>query len=256
MYDVLSAYKDYLLRIYQPETANTYYKRLCTLFTGQSAVNTVINLDLDQILHNLSTIKHKNYFSQSKNALLHFCAFQCITLSPDELNSIAKLEKTTKKKYRKLNEVDFNQVDKKIKRIRNIRLKTSYQVLIATGLRVSELSGISPNDCNITDNEITFTFTGKGGKQEAVSIQAKQHPMLYKRTIELISTTPQDKKLFYSAPYLQKRAAYLGFACHDLRRAYAKLEYKQSKSKNVVMEKLRHSNVRNTNIYLKSKVNV
>ena len=62
--------------------------------------------------------------------------------------------------------------------------------------------------------------------------------------------------MFYSAIYLQKEAQRLGITCHNLRRAYAKLEYKKTKSRENVRKKLRHTNIKTTNIYLRSKIKV
>jgi len=255
-YDLLNTYKNYLLTLYRPDTANTYYKKLCTLFDGQNFLDTANNLNIDKILDKLGNIQHKNRFSQSKNAFLHFCVFQNITLSADILEIIEQLENGTRKKHRKLNSVEFVQVDKKIKRIRNKKLKLSYQTIIATGLRVSELSSINPQDCTVTNDTITFSFVGKGGASEVVTVQESAYSKLYQDLKELIDGTSKDKKIFYSANYLQRQAKELGFACHDLRRACAKLEYKKSRSKKQVMEKLRHSSIKTTKIYLKSKIKI
>jgi len=63
-------------------------------------------------------------------------------------------------------------------------------------------------------------------------------------------------KLFYSANYLQTKAIKYGFECHDLRRAYAKKEYLKTKDKGHVMEKLRHTSLKSTNIYLRSRIDI
>lgn len=256
LYDVLKSYREYLETKYSCETARTYSIRLCTLFEGQSLLDMENSLDIDKILNNLAGIKHKNNFSQAKNAFLHFCEFQNITLSSDVLDNIKTLENNTRKKYRKLEEKDFSLIDSKIKHIKNRKLKLSYQTILATGLRVSELAGITPNDCLISDNEITFNVVAKGGQRQMVTVSNIEYPKLYQRIKEQIGKTAPDKKLFYSAIYLQKKAKELGFQCHDLRRAYAKLEYKKSKSKTEVMKKLRHTSIKNTNIYIKSKIKV
>jgi len=259
-YGLLTAYRNYLLGIYRPETAQTYYKKLCTLFDGQNLLYTASNLDIDKILDNLSTIKHKNRFSQSKNAFLHFCKFQNIALPYDKLETIKQLEKGTKKKHRKLKVVEFATIDKTIKHLRNKKLKLSYQTLIATGLRVSELASITLEDCTITEDEIKFTFVGKGGAYEVVELQKITYYKLYQDLKEHIKSAANGKnvlktsKVFYSANYLQRRSKELGFGCHDLRRAFAKLEYKKCRSQKQVMEKLRHASVKTTKIYLRSKV--
>lgn len=255
-YDLLNTYKNYLLTLYRPDTADTYYKKLCTLFDGQNFLDTANNLNIDKILDKLGTIKQRNRFSQSKNAFLHFCTFQNIILSSDTLEIIEQLENGTRKKHRKLKPIEFVQVDNKIKRIRNKKLKLSYQTIIATGLRVSELSGINPEDCTITDDTITFSFVGKGGNNEVVTVQKIAYSKLYQSLKKLICGTPKDKKVFYSANYLQRQAKELGFTCHDLRRACAKLEYKKSRSKKHVKEKLRHASIKTTKIYLRSKIKI
>jgi len=237
------------------QTARTYANRLDILLANQSVTDTVGNLDMDKILDKLSEIKYKNHFSQSKNAFLHFCEFQRILLSDEVMGKIESLEKNTHKKYRKQKTVDFGEVDRKIKHIRNMKLKLSYQTIIATGLRVSELAGISPADCIVSDNEITFSVVAKGGNNETVTLLKNENPLLFQRLKEHVQNTKKDK-LFYSTIYLQTKATELGFTCHDLRRAYAKLEYKKSKSKEDVQEKLRHASIKNTNIYLKSRVNI
>ena len=270
IYDLLREYKNYLLEAYSRETADTFRARLAALFAGQPAQDTVNRLDVQKVLDKLSEVKYKNYFSQAKNAFLHFCEFQHIKLSVDTMDRIKELESSTKKKHRKLKSIAYTKIENKIKRLRNMKLKLSYQTIIATGLRVSELSWLSPNDCTISADSITFNFIGKGGKAGTATIKAVEYPKLFERlkvlihsTLALPLATPagktnnmvnSDKKVFYSAGYLQSKARELGFGCHDLRRAFAKLEYKKCRNKAEVSRKMRHSNIRTTNIYLKSKV--
>jgi len=256
LHDELREYKGYLMGRYSRETAATYYKRLAVLFEGQPVANTAARLDPEKVLEKLGAIKHKNHFSQSKNSFLHFCEFQGIKLSDSILAGIKELEGKAKKKHRKLKAVDFAEVENKIKRLRNMKLKLSYQTIIATGLHVSELAGLSPKDCAVSGNSITFSFIGKGGKNGTAAISANDSPLLHERLKSLIENTPVEKKVFYSAVYLQKKATELGFTCHDLRRAFAKLEYKKCRNKAEVSEKLNHSSVRTTNIYFRSKVKV
>jgi integrase len=243
-------------------TADTYCKRIATLLTGQPLTDTMNRLDMELLLGRLSEIKHKNHFSQAKNALLHFCDYKDVKLPTETLSAIEELHGSTKKKYRRLKPIEFDQVDKKIKHIRNHKLKLCYQTLIATGLRVAELSSLSSRDCTIDEGEdgsggyITFNFIGKGGKHGEAIISAEEHPLLHKRLVELIATAPSSSPVFYSADYLQSQAKELGFTCHDLRRAYAKIEYKKCRNKAEVSKKLRHSNTRTTNIYLRSKVKI
>ena len=254
IYTLLNSYREYLENKYTPSTAETYYKRISSLFKGQSLSDTVSRLDFNKILEHLGKVKYKNHFSQSKNALLHFCKFQDIQMPFDVIEKIKELETGTKKKYRKLQAINYPAIDKKIKHIKNRKLKISYQTMIATGLRVSELASITSDDCIIGDDEITFKFRSKGGAYELVTIVKSEYSKLYADIQELIMNTKVNKKLFYSAIYLQMKAKELNFKCHDLRRIYAHIEYRKTKSKDIVMKKLRHTNMKNTSRYLRSKV--
>ena len=172
------------------------------------------------------------------------------------IERIRELETHTRKKYRKLKTVDYITIDNKIKHLKNEKLKLSYQTLTATGLRVSELAQITPAHCAITNENIDFHFIAKGGSMNTVTLSKAEHPELYERLKKQIARTKTESKVFYSVGYLQKQAQKLGFTCHDLRRASAKLEYQKSHSKKEVQEKLRHSTIKTTNIYLNSKVSI
>lgn len=255
-YDVLRDYRGYLEESLRPETVRTYYNRLECLLEGQSLFDTLEKLDMQKVLDNLAKIKHKNHFSQSKNAFLYFLESQDITLDDKFQEQLDELEKNTRNKYRKPNNTDFNKTDKTIKHLKNQKLKLSYQTLLETGLRVSELSQLTKEDTIITDDAIQLSFTSKGGNKEEVTVHKEENFKLFNDLKERIKVTQENKKLFYSSIYLQKKAKELEFTCHDLRRACAKIEYKKTKSKDAVRRKLRHTTIKTTNIYLKSKIKI
>ena len=87
-------------------------------------------------------------------------------------------------------------------------------------------------------------------------IARQDDTQFFDRLLELLHKTRPTQKVFYSAIYLQMRAKEYGFKCHDLRRVYAKREYSKTGSKKHVMEKLRHSSVKSTNIYLRSRIKI
>jgi len=253
-YGVLREYRDWLCGRYSSETARTYYIRLDGLFKGRGAVNPVGQLDVASVIGELSKIRYKNHFSQAKNAFLHFCEFQHITLDQEHLEAIKTLEKNTRKKYRKLRPLVYKDVDSKIKHLENNKLKMSFEAMLNTGLRVGELEQVSPADCTIAGSGISLAFIGKGGNPETVIVSKDDDVKFYERLSGMIQQTKRDKKLFYSAIYLQIEAKKLGFTCHDLRRIFAKLEYRKTKNKDEVREKLRHTSIKTTNIYLRSKI--
>lgn len=256
LYNMLADYRSWLETKYTPATAKAYYARMCTLLKGQPVNDTAKRLNVDKILERLAELTHKNEFSQAKSALLHFCEFQNIPLSFEDVKRIEQMQSNARKKYRKLKAIDYITIDNKIKHLKNERLKLSFQMLTATGLRVSELAQITPAHCVIKNESLSFRFIAKGGNLNTVVVTKTDLPELYERLRELITHTSPQRKIFYSSSYLQKQAKRLGFTCHDLRRASAKLEYKKSRSKAEVKKKLRHSAIKTTNIYLNSKVSI
>ena len=255
-YDVLYAYRKYLETKYSKETARTYYIKLDNLLDDQRINEDTIELDFEKILKRLEEIKYKSYFSQYKSALLRFCEFADITVSDEYLEYIEYLKHGKKKKYRKLEAIDYTKIEKRIKHLRNKKLKLSYQAMVQTGLRVSELAQIKPRDCVIYEDKIIFHFISKGGKPEEVTLYKQDNQTIYRNIKEQIENTDEERCVFYSAIYLQTKATELGFKCHDLRRAFAKMEYKKSKSKEEVMKKLRHVHIKSTNIYLNRTIKI
>ena len=252
LYNLIDSYRDYLQDKYTRETARTYWGHIKPLLKTQSINLTADNFDTEKVLDILADVKYKNNFAKYKNALFRFCEFLGIKLEIKHLNKIKELEKKTKKKYRKLKAIDFEAVNKKIKGLRNKKLRLSYQTMLATGLRVGELAGISKDDCLVSADEIHLYFIAKGGEPSTVAISKKENAKLFSDLIKLINAT--QHKIFYSVSYLQPNAKKLGFGCHDLRRIYARQEYQKTKSKEAVRIKLRHSDIKTTNIYLKNKI--
>lgn len=253
-YDVLEKYKKFLSTQFQLTTVNTYYNRMDNLLEGQDLLNPLENLNMEMIFNNLAKIKYKNYFSQSKNALLYFLMFYDIPLDKSFQNKMEGLEKNLVRKNRKLMGVQYSDVKNRINHIRNRKLRLSYQVMLSTGLRVSELSQIKKSDCVVTDKEIIFCFMGKGGRKEQSVLTRQEYSNVYRNLIMAIEKIPDDKNIFYSSNYLQQSCGRLGFHCHDLRRLFAKLECQKTKSKEKTKEKLRHTDMKTTEIYLNSKV--
>lgn len=258
-YNLLSNYKLFLASLgLRPNTIKTYYNRMAKLLEGDFLTNDSFKIDISSLIFKLSHIHYKNQFSQSKNALLYFCKCYQISITNKQLKDIERLQKQTRKKYRKSTKAEYPKIKRTIDRLKNKKLKVSYLTMIETGLRVSELSQIKIEDCRICNEEICFSFIGKGGKKAFSTISKKDNTPLYvclKDTILYYRDKGLDsKKLFYSSQYLQQKAKLYGFSCLDLRRISAKLEYKKSKSKHQVRNKLRHAKIKTTYIYLNSPV--
>lgn len=254
-HNLLDEYKAFLLERYaaRAATAHNYTVRMGELLKDFNA-NELEGFDISKAISVLETVKYKSYFSQYKNALLKFCEFKNIQLSKEQIDTIEVLQEKTKKKYRKNITIDYNVIKNKIDRLKNTKLKLGYVVMLATGLRVSEVEQIKPSDCKTLEDSISFHFIGKGNKPSVSTLHRISYPKIYDMTKSHIEGMEKAQSLFYSAVYLQRRAKEMGFHCHDLRRIYAKEEYKRTKSKEAVQERLHHSNPKTTRIYLRSRI--
>lgn len=252
-YNMLRGYDKYLMERYSKDTARTYRTRLNFLLEEQFLIDTYTDIDFEKVIKQFEKVKYKNYFSQCKNAFFHFTEFQGKTFNSEEMRKIKELEQKTHKKYRKRKEINYQEILKSINNQKNQKLKLSFLTMLNTGLRVSELAQITPQLCQLND-KIIFNFIGKGGKKETVTLLKSDNKELFEKLVNYIEKVDVNKKLFYSAIYLQENAKNLGFKCHDLRRIYAQLKYKETRDKNEVRKKLRHVNIKTTNIYLKCKI--
>lgn len=253
---MLEEYRNFLSTKLCSNTAKTYTNKMDNLLKGQDLIDPLEKLDIEMIINELSKIKYKNYFSQSKNALLYFLEFYHIPLDKNMKVYIEDLEKKLARKNRKLLVVNYSDVVSRINHIRNKKLRLSYQVMLSTGLRVSELAQIKKSDCLVNEKEIVFFFIGKGGRKEQTTLTKREYSRVYCNLKMSIESLSNDKKLFYSANYLQQKCESLGFHCHDLRRLFAKLECQRNNSKEKTREKLRHTDIKTTEIYLYSKVKI
>lgn len=252
-YNTLREYETFLKGSMADSSAISYRKCVDTLLNDQYTAD-CRNMNFDLISQKFEAMKHKNPYSKYKNAFLKFCEFQGIKLDNEFLLKLNLSSLDKKKQHRKLKEVDLKDINNHIRVIRDKKLKLSYQTILSTGLRISELSQIEKDNCVIDSEKIEMSFIGKGGNQESVIVLKKENEALYQNLSLLICES--KKKVFYSTNYLQTKATEKGFACHDLRRAFAKLEYEKNKSLNQTAEKMRHKSKKNTKIYTNSKVKI
>ena len=199
IYNLLFSYREFLTKgakRLSKVTRAQYVFRLESLLKGQSITEPMGNFDMSKVIDNLAKIKFKNHFSQSKNALLKFCEFHNIILDDKQLKAIKDLEANTRKQYKKPKNLDFKEVSIKINRLKNVKLKLSYLTLINTGLRVSELAQITAEGTAITENDISFFFIAKGGKNDSVTLYKNDDKKLYDDLVKLINDTKPLKKYF------------------------------------------------------------
>lgn len=252
-YNTLDKYEEYLSTRFTTGTAATYKKCVDTLLKDQFLLDCK-NMNIALILSKFESMKYKNEYSKYKNAFLKFCEFQNIKIDSETMLKLNLMALDKKKKHRRMKAVNLKDIKNHLRAIKDTKLKLSYETILATGLRVSELSQIGKNDCSLHRDKIVFSFIGKGGNPESVTIFKDDNPTLFTDITKLVNSS--KKKVFYSPNYLQTKAKEKGFGCHDLRRAYAKLEHQKHKDIIKTREALRHKSEKNTRRYLNSKVKI
>lgn len=247
---MLLAFREQLARELAPSTADTYYKAIDYLLNDQFLID-CRKLNVDRVVLKLKAMRYKNQYSKYKNAFIKLCDYLNIKLSDTVLTELDTISGEKKKKYRHLKPVRLEDIKNRIKVINDKKLKLSFETMLISGLRVSELSQMKKADCTIQDNSIGFKFITKGGNRGNIVIDDKQ---LVPKLKDLIGSTAEGERVFYSTNYLQTQANIRDFQCHDLRRAFSKLAYREHRDITKVMHLLRHSRKKSTKIYLKSKL--
>ena len=251
-YSAFILYRAWLSKKYTTATADTYCKAIDYLLKEQLLLD-CRKMNIDSVVTKLKAMKYKNQYSKYKSAFILFCEFLDIKLSDIVISELQTMNTEKIKKRRRLKQTNLKDIKNRIKTIRDKKLKLSYETMLTSGLRVSELSQIKKEDCSINDNSIVMWFCAKGGNKESVVISDKR---IIDKLKDLINSTENNAKVYYSSNYLQTKARELGFMCHDLRRAFAKVSYQKYKDINKVTELLRHKNTNNTMIYLNSKIKI
>lgn len=249
-YAVLDEFKAFLRERYASRaTVKQYHAWAVRLLEGQFFSDRA-GADVDAMAAELERkTKNRNEYSQAKNSLLNFVEFA------HKHADIPALQKPKKRRHRKLKTRKLENINHKINVIPDKKLTLCYKTMLATGLRVGELASIET--CGIqacANGGYSLAFVPKGGGLDRVIIPAGE-TYLCKGIAALMQPGSNADRAFYSAGYLQENATLRGFACHDLRRAFAKITYRDSGGKLAyTSERMRHASPRTTKIYLNSKV--
>jgi len=173
-----------------------------------------------------------------------------------ETNPLADMERP-KVKGQELVYMKHSQVLELLTKITDPRDRLVVRTIYATGVRVSELSGIRMEDIDFGGH--TIRVKGKGGKIRTVFIDGD--------TLDEIRAFAGDRKegpLFpgqmgkplspRTIQFIFRQYAPPGITPHKLRHSYASELYTRSKNLRVVQENLGHSSIKTTEIYLHTDV--
>ncbi|MDD1663303.1 MAG: tyrosine-type recombinase/integrase [Methanomicrobiales archaeon] len=171
-------------------------------------------------------------------------------------NPLADMERP-KVKGKELVYMKHSQVLDLLASIPDGRDRLIVRTIYATGVRVSELSGIRVEDIDFAEH--TIRVKGKGGKIRTVFIDGE--------TLEEIRAFIGDRgegPLFpgqmgkpispRTIQFIFRKYAPEGITPHKLRHSYASELYTRSHNLRVVQENLGHSSIRTTEIYLHTDV--
>lgn len=220
----------------------------------------------NDILNNLKSIKNKTELSQVINSIrLIQDNNKNINIIPeDDLKSIIKNK--SENRHKSYEPYELKDRLRRINRIRDEKLRLAYRLMIVSGLRVFEVEALIKEDIEIKDNDIFVTVRdGKGGKYGEVKCLEDKY--LSNKLKSFLQDKDNDEGLFYATRTMQAKAQELGFKCHDLRRAYAKLvkkelmkelvEVNEDEKEKIIEEEvkaaLRHSKFETSKKYLYSK---
>jgi site-specific recombinase XerD len=173
-----------------------------------------------------------------------------------EKNPVADMERP-KVKGQEVVYMKHSQVLELLAKITDPRDRLVVRTIYATGVRVSELSGIRVQDIDFGGQ--TIRVTGKGGKIRIVFIDGD--------TLEEIRAFLGDRKegpLFpgqmgkpispRTIQFIFRKYAPAGITPHKLRHSYASELYTRSHNLRVVQENLGHTSIKTTEIYLHTDV--
>lgn len=218
------------------------------------------------ILEGLKSIKNKTALSQVVNSIriIQQANNNINIIDEDELKLIIKNK--SRNRHKSYEPYELKDALRKINALRNDKYKLAYRLMIASGLRVFEIESLEKDDIKFNGDDIFVTVRdGKGGKFGEVKCLEDKY--LSKKLKGFLVYKESKDKIFYSKSVMQEKANKLGFKCHDLRRAYAKLVKKELVNNLVEVEKsekekiiekevktaLRHSKFETSKRYLYSK---
>jgi integrase/recombinase XerC len=141
--------------------------------------------------------------------------------------------------------------------IPDFRDRLIVRTIYATGVRVSELSGIRLEDIDFEEH--TIRVKGKGGKIRIVFIDGETLD-----DIRVFAGERREGPLFpgqmgnpispRTVQFIFRKYAPTGITPHKLRHSYASELYTRSRNLRVVQENLGHSSIKTTEIYLHTDV--
>lgn len=258
-FDILYSFREQLEQESEiaQNTKKQYYKFVKKVLTGVD-FNTADEISPDAILRGMEKLKTKNDVSAAKKGFEFFARYYPELCLPKQIGQVSKKKRNLKK--RKWQPLKLDKLKRTINGMKNKRLKYAYRLMLQTGMRVSEVAQLRKQDITF-DEKGEMSFYVEKTKSGCPATIRSTNTYLLSMLPDLLKTQKETDKVFYSAEKMMHEAGQYGFECHDLRRCFAKLKYREIKPElgsyravNEVRELLRHESCRTTKIYLRRKI--
>lgn len=210
------------------------------------------------IENQLRLIKTRNDVISAKQGLLALKELYPELQLPESLSEISKHKRNVKK--RKFEPVSLQSIQGRINNAKSPEYRLAYELMLATGLRVSEVAQITPDSVQTLVNgsvEIKIDCM-KGGKAGSKILEPGRAANMLIEAVKAGNGT-----LLPSAHSLQLEADRLGIECHDLRRAYARIKHKELladigayKANEEVRKLMGHKEMKTTQKYLRREISI
>lgn len=256
-YDILDAFRIYLNNTLGRNTAKTYFSAVKSLLEDMDFTS-LEQIRPEDLINRIGKLRTKNQVSAAKNGLKHLADFDHSLQLPEEQNFTeisAHKRNWIKSKGKK---VDYVQVKRKVNAIHNKKLKYAWRLAEISGLRVSELAELQPDDFTFREDGRIEVFVKKGKGGTSGKVLCLKDDYLYRRLKEYILSADPDNKVFYSEVYMREKANEAGMQMHDFRRGFALESRKQymedgmtaEEANQAVKAALRHARFSTTKRYL------
>lgn len=259
-YDSMHELRDYLHSIdtISDSTAVKYYSMVKKVLKN-IPFETPEQIPPEMISDELRSLKTKNDVSAAKRGLLYMNVLFPQMKLPDDIETISKKKRNRSK--REFKTTSLKEIKGKLCNVKNSNYKLAYDLMLESGLRVSEIEQVQSEDISLQPDGTVQVFieSAKGGKSTTKILE----PGAFANKIAIASQSNQKEFIFPSSSSLQAEALRLGFECHDLRRAYARVKHKELratmgayKANEEVRKLLGHKEMRTTKRYLKRRIEV
>ncbi|MEN8904455.1 MAG: site-specific integrase [Clostridiales bacterium] len=209
-------------KISNKNTMEAYLYEIRKAFKNQEFSN-LKDFDYKKLKNHTENIINKRSASTLKCSLKLFSnVFPEFKFNENKEFFEEQISKKSNHRTTRFSKMNMLKTFKNINFIKDDKKRLAYRTILATGLRIDELSNLKKKDITIKDDKVfVFVEKGKYGKQRTV--EALKDIYLKNSLNKFIENLDNDDRIFYSKKYSENIATKKRFMCHDLRRAFSQI---------------------------------